>query len=99
MPSFTVEYTQGTSGPGEITFSVGAFSSTKTASGRLDAVGSRVVSPTFKPAELGNAVLDTVVECVRTSSDAMRVVVVFVAGAYIGSGTERVIENVPLSFP
>jgi hypothetical protein len=96
MASFTVEYTQGTTGPGEITFTIDASSATQTASGRLDSVGSRVVTPTFHVA--GVAV---VVECVRTSSDAMRVTIVFNPGqgTYGGfSGTERVIENVPLSF-
>jgi len=94
--SFTVEYTQGASGPGQVTFTIDAASASATASGRLDSVGSRVVTPTFAVAGV-----TVVVECVRTSSDAMRVTILFNPGEgeYGGFlGTERVIENVPLSF-
>jgi hypothetical protein len=98
MPSFTVEYTQGASGPGAITFTLDAAATSEPASGRLDRVGDRVVSPKMTGTGYPDGV---VVECIRTSSDAMRVVVVFFNQfqvGYIQPMTERVIENVPLSF-
>jgi hypothetical protein len=96
--SFTVDYTQGATGPGQITFTLNGVPTSVTASGRLDAVGNRVVSPEIPV--LGNRTVQ--VECVRTSSDAMRVVVVFLLSATssysVAPPMERVIENVPLSF-
>lgn len=97
MSNFSVEYSQGAKGPGQITFTLDGLTQTLGVSGRLDSVGSRVVSPPFTAT--GNAV---VVECVRTSTDAMRVAVrVSLPGADQGNTApdyERVIEDVPLSF-
>jgi hypothetical protein len=93
--TFTVEYTQGATGPGQITFTVDASSQTVTATGRLDAVGNRVVASLSAP--VGGSV-DVTIECIRTSSHTMRVVVIFEPLEYGVITAERVIENVPITF-
>lgn len=98
--SFTVDYTQGPNGVGQISLAVGSDAPTVAdASGRLDKVGDMVFAR-LKGGVIGNFVE---IECTRTSSHTMRVVLR--AGHFELTDTpegylflERVIENVPLSF-
>ena len=99
--SFTVDYTQGATGVGQISLTAGGGPQVVDASGRLDKVGDMVfavVQP--PPPALGGNAVD--IECTRTSSHTMRVVVRLKATfsqTYVTSPfLERVIENVPLSF-
>lgn len=98
--SFTVDYTQGPSGAGQISLTVESDAPrVADASGRLDKVGDMVFAR-LKGGVIGNFVE---IECTRTSSHAMRVVLR--AGHFDVTDSphsylflERVIENVPLSF-
>jgi len=95
--SFTVDYSQGATGVGQIALTVGGGApQTVDASGRLDKVGDMVF------ASLTAFGGPTEIECTRTSSHAMRVVVRLKStgsASYLTSTRlERVIENVPLSF-
>lgn len=98
--SFTVDYTQAPSGVGQISLTVGNDApKSADASGRLDKVGDMVFA-NFSRTMLANFVE---IECTRTSSHTMRVVLR--AGRFEDASApedylflERVIENVPLSF-
>jgi hypothetical protein len=95
--SFTVDYTQDAgSSNGEITLTSDSTSTTVSASGRLDNVGDRVVSPVIPGAVGGH---DAAVECVLTSSHAMRVTVAIgnILDEYQPNVIERVLENVPVT--
>ena len=98
MSDFAVEYSQGATGPGRITFTINGVRQTLDASGRLGRIGSRVVSPTFNTAEV-----DAVIECVRTSTTAMRVIVNIASDSDVQQSDhelpylEQVIEDVPLA--
>ena len=103
--SFIVDYSQGATGNGKITFSVGAESREVDATGRLDSIGSRVDS--LEPIEgLVSTGTEVTIECIRTSETAMRVVVRFknetvsfeADGSYFARTLERVVEDVPLNF-
>ncbi len=104
--SFSVDYMQtaNTPAPGEIGFEGGNLTTTVTASGRLDAVGDTVISPTFGVVLSGDDRYNVTVEVTRTSSSTMRFVVVFeldnMGGAYYGGceHIEKTIDDVPITF-
>ena len=97
--SFSVSYTQGDSGPGEIRLILDGQEVTGIASGRLDAIGDSVTSPILEPP---GSTLEVFIECVRTSRVTMRVDVSFDVSAYAGSSDaykiQKILEDVPLDF-
>lgn len=96
MPrTFSVEYSQGDSGPGELRIDFDGNVQVLTASGRLDAVGNRVVSPKFVIGTHGEL---ATVECIRTSSSTLRVLLVIHLNSYASPAYERVLEEVSIDF-
>ncbi len=95
--NFTVDFSQGTTGMGQITFTIGGEAFVVEAD-RLDVVGARTMRMIPQDEFKG----DIRVECIRTSNSDMRVVVIFSREVATQYGTpfslERVIENVPLNF-